>query len=297
MVLVGPRRRRTWQVVGVDRRSRHAGGSVARPPLGRPGPRPRRRRPRLDRGGPAPARRHRVGLRASAGGQPRSQVGRPVGRQSDRSGAAGPGGAGARRARRRLDRLGPGRRRPRWPRRRRPGRDLPGDRRRVPHGHPGPHQSLPLGRAGVRRELGRPRPAGPGLHRQRTDGRRHRRLHRRRCAAARPRVRRRLRRRGPGRGGAASRRRARAHRRLRPGGAQRRHRHRPRLGQREPGARPRVHVGRRHRDRLDAVLLPAELDVVPDGRRAGAGGRAAALRRRLRPLGGAADGPAGRWSW
>ena len=51
------------------------------------------------------------------------------------------------------------------------------------------------------------------------------------------------------RGGAARGRRARAHGWLRPGRAQRRHRHRPRLGQREPGARARVHVGRRHRDR------------------------------------------------
>ena len=54
-----------------------------------------------------------------------------------------------------------------------------------------------------------------------------------------------------------------AHRWARPRGRRRGHHHRHRLDQRGRGFGAGVHVQRRHRNRVDAVLVPAELDLVP----------------------------------
>ena len=80
----------------------------------------------------------------------------------------------------------------------------------------------------------------------------------------------------------------RAGRRLRPVGARGRDDDRDRLG--GPGGErlAGVRVQRRHRDGGDAVLLPAQLDVVPGRPGQGAGRRPRAVRRGLRRLGAAA---------
>ena len=103
-----------------------------------------------------------------------------------------------------------------------------------------------------------------------------------------PRVRRAGQRRGRRRPGRPRRPRPRAGRRLRPGGARGRHDDGDRLGR--PGGErlAGVRVQRRHRDGGDAVLLPAQLDVLPRRPGQGAGRRPRAVRRRLRRLGAAA---------
>ena len=95
----------------------------------------------------------------------------------------------------------------------------------------------------------------------------------------------RRRRRRPGR---PRRPRARAGRRLRPVGARRRDDDRDRLGRPRGERLARVRVQRRHRDGRDAVLLPAQLDVLPGRPGQGARRRPRAVRRRLRRLGAAA---------
>ncbi len=119
----------------------------------------------------------------------------------------------------------------------------------------------------------------------------HRRVHRRAGAARRsartPGLESRGLDRGPRRAG---RRRPGARRRLRPRLPGRRHDHRQRLGR--PGLDRHVRVPDRRRlgDRRDPVLVPAVLDLLPGRPGAGPGGRPRALRRRLRPVVGAAAG-------
>ena len=96
---------------------------------------------------------------------------------------------------------------------------------------------------------------------------------------------------------ATGRRRTAPHRRTGSRGGRRRHHHRHRLDQRGRSLRAGVHVQRQHRDREHAVLVPAQLAVVPGGQGERAPGRAGAVRGRRRDDQGAARGEAARSSW
>ena len=73
-----------------------------------------------------------------------------------------------------------------------------------------------------------------------------------------------------------------AHRRTEPRGGRRRHHHRHRLDQRGRGVGAGVHVQRQHRDREHAVLVPAQLAVVPGRQGERPPGRPGAVRGRRR---------------
>ena len=88
------------------------------------------------------------------------------------------------------------------------------------------------------------------------------------------------------------RRRTAPHRRIGSRGGRRRHHHRHRLDQRSRSLRAGVHVQRQHRDREHAVLVPAQLAVIPGGQGERAPGRPGALRGRRRDGQGAARGEA-----
>ena len=156
-----------------------------------------------------------------------------------------------------------------------------GERRDGPR-QPRADHAAAVGRAAVAGQLGVAGPSGPRLRVGRADRRRTLEVQRRQAiepirayaglnsadgikATA-----------SAGRRGAA------AHRRAGPRRRRRRHHHRHRLDQRGRGVGAGVHVQRQHRDRVDAVLVPAELAVVPGRQGERPPGRSGAVRGRRR---------------
>ena len=168
---------------------------------------------------------------------------------------------------------------------------LCGERRDRP-GVPGADVATALRRSAIAGQLGVTWSSGPGVRLGRPDRRGAHQVQRQAGDRADPRLRRpafRPRHQGDRPTG---RRRAAPYRWAGPRRRRRRHHYRHRLDQRGGGLRAGVHVQRQHRDREHAVLVPAQLAVVPGGQRERAPGRAGAIRGRRRDGQGAARGPA-----